>query len=137
MVSPTLPDDVDSIEELMNNHLLVSSEQQRTNYTSDVSSISTFESEEYKRLYEILSSPEQLGYFQTYLQSIHAHENLLFIEALAELRHEKNSKGVESIVHRLDNKIISRSNCKHMLYITFCGHIESLKHFLPRMHHSN
>lgn len=106
MVPSTLPDDVDNIEKLMNNHLLVSPGEQRTNYTSDVSSISTFESEEYKRLYEILSSPEQLGYFQTYLQSIHAHENLLFIEALAELRHEKNSKGVESIVHRSEDNII-------------------------------
>lgn len=67
---------------------------------SDSSTISTFECEEYKRLFEILSCPSQLAHFQAYLQSIHAHENLLFIEALSELRHEKCSKNIETIVHR-------------------------------------
>lgn len=67
---------------------------------SDTSTVSTFEHEEYKRLHDILASPEQLAYFQSYLQNIHAHENLLFIEALSELRHEKISKNIESIVHR-------------------------------------
>ncbi|KAI8889063.1 hypothetical protein K501DRAFT_155554, partial [Backusella circina FSU 941] len=52
-------------------------------------------------LHEILSSPQQLAYFQLYLQSIHAHENLLFIEALSELRHEQNNEYLESIVHRI------------------------------------
>ncbi|KAI8080897.1 hypothetical protein BDF21DRAFT_361696 [Thamnidium elegans] len=68
---------------------------------SDASTVSTFEQEEYKRLHDILASPEQLAYFQIYLQNIHAHENLLFIEALSELRHEKISKNIESIVHRI------------------------------------
>lgn len=71
-------------------------------YISDISTISTFDNEEYKRLHDILASPEQLAYFEIYLQGIHAHENLLFIEALSELRHEKISKNIETIIHRLD-----------------------------------
>lgn len=69
---------------------------------SDTSTISTLENDENRRLNDILSSPEQLAYFETYLQGIHAHENLLFIEALSELRHEKNFKNIDIIVHRLD-----------------------------------
>ncbi|KAI7888571.1 uncharacterized protein EV154DRAFT_425564 [Mucor mucedo] len=59
------------------------------------------ENDENRRLHNILSSPEQLAYFETYLQGIHAHENLLFIEALSELQHEKISKNIEIIVHRI------------------------------------
>jgi hypothetical protein len=59
-----------------------------------------FEATEYKRLYEILSYPQQLAYFQLYLQNIHAHENLLFMEAMSELRHEQYSEHLDAIVHR-------------------------------------
>lgn len=67
---------------------------------------SLFEKEEYKRLNEILSSPQQLAFFQTYLQKICAHENLLFIEALSELKHETSLKEIEAIVHRYGNIIV-------------------------------
>ncbi|KAI9485713.1 MAG: hypothetical protein EXX96DRAFT_546179 [Benjaminiella poitrasii] len=70
-------------------------------YISDTSTISTFEYEEFKRLNKILSTSEQLAFFQTYLQNIHAHESLLFMEALSELRHEKSTSQVESIVNRI------------------------------------
>ncbi|KAI7902737.1 uncharacterized protein BX663DRAFT_510308 [Cokeromyces recurvatus] len=66
----------------------------------------SFEGEEFKRLNEILSSSEQLAFFQTYLQNIRAHENLLFIEALSELRHEKNLSQIETIVNRIWNAFL-------------------------------
>lgn len=62
--------------------------------------VSSFECQEYKRLHDILSTPEQLAFFQTYLQNIHAHESLLFIEALSELRHESSFSNIEQIVNR-------------------------------------
>jgi hypothetical protein len=68
--------------------------------TSTLSTISTFDNEEYKRLNDILAIPEQLAFFQTFLQNIHAHENLLFIEALSQLRHEKTASNIELIVNR-------------------------------------
>jgi muconolactone delta-isomerase len=92
--------EMQDVEKLLSKNLHINSEE-RNKYASDVSTISTFESEEYRRLHDILSSIEQLSYFQTYLQNIHAHENLLFIEALSELRHEKCLKKIEIIVHRL------------------------------------
>lgn len=58
------------------------------------------ESDEHKRLDYILSCPQQLACFQAYLQEIHAHENLLFIEALSELRHETCMDNIEVIVSR-------------------------------------
>jgi hypothetical protein len=67
---------------------------------STSSTISTFDTEEYKRLNDILAAPEQLAFFQTFLQNIHAHENLLFIEALSQLRHEKTASNIELIVNR-------------------------------------
>lgn len=70
----------------------------RGSISSTVTSV--FEKEEYKRLNEILASPQELAFFQTYLQNICAHENLLFIEALSELKHENSLKKIEAIVHR-------------------------------------
>lgn len=109
MVNSTTPDttthqnsnDVEDVEKLWNDQFYIDPDKQHM-YTSDASTISTFESEEYRRLHDILSSIEQLAYFQTYLQNIHAHENLLFIEALSELRHERSSKKIEIIVDRLE-----------------------------------
>ncbi|KAI8639862.1 hypothetical protein BD408DRAFT_391541 [Parasitella parasitica] len=66
-----------------------------------LTTISSFDCREYERLHQILSSPEQLAFFQTYLQNIHAHENLLFIEALSELRHETSYSLIEQIVNRI------------------------------------
>ncbi|KAG0167927.1 hypothetical protein DFQ30_005515 [Apophysomyces sp. BC1015] len=53
------------------------------------------------RLYEILSSPQLLALFEEYLQRVQAHENLLFVEALSQLRHENNQLNVEKVVHRI------------------------------------
>ncbi|CEP19547.1 hypothetical protein [Parasitella parasitica] len=63
--------------------------------------LSSFECREYGRLHQVLSSPEQLAFFESYLQNIHAHENLLFIEALSELRHESSHSHIEHIVNRI------------------------------------
>lgn len=68
--------------------------------TFDVSTICTVETEEYKRLNDIIAAPEQLAFFRTFLQNRHAHENLLFIEALSQLRHEKKTSHIEDIVNR-------------------------------------
>ncbi|KAL0143998.1 hypothetical protein V8B55DRAFT_1482594 [Mucor lusitanicus] len=69
--------------------------------TRTLTTISSFECREYKRLHDILSTPEQLAFFQTYLQNIHAHESLLFIEALSELRHDTSYNHIEQIVNRI------------------------------------
>ncbi|GAN02637.1 pyridine nucleotidedisulfide oxidoreductase domain containing protein [Mucor ambiguus] len=69
--------------------------------TGTLPTLSSFEFREYKRLHDILSSPEQLAFFQTYLQKIHAHESLLFIEALSELRHDTSYNHIEQIVNRI------------------------------------
>ncbi|KAL0093770.1 alternative NADP(H) dehydrogenase [Phycomyces blakesleeanus] len=53
------------------------------------------------RLQQILSTPNLLASFEIYLQRMEAHENLLFIEALSQLRHEQHLSNVESIVHRI------------------------------------
>ncbi|KAI7872825.1 hypothetical protein BDF14DRAFT_1960819 [Spinellus fusiger] len=55
----------------------------------------------HSRLQHILSSPQLLSSFESYLQSIEAHENLLFIEAISQLRHEQHPDNLESIVHRI------------------------------------
>ncbi|KAF7728505.1 hypothetical protein EC973_006058 [Apophysomyces ossiformis] len=53
------------------------------------------------RLHEILSSPQLLALFEEYLQRVQAHENLLFVEALSQLRHENIQLNVEKVVHRI------------------------------------
>ncbi|KAG1215502.1 hypothetical protein G6F69_000942 [Rhizopus microsporus] len=77
-------------------HLINESEETLTMNTYFVK-----ENDENKRLDCILSCPQQLACFQAYLQEIHAHENLLFIEALSELRHEKDMNNIEVIVLRI------------------------------------
>lgn len=80
---------------------------QLTNESEKTLTMNTYfveENDENKRLDYILSCPQQLACFQAYLQEIHAHENLLFIEALSELRHEKDMNNIEGIVLRY---------CKH------------------------
>ncbi|KAL9554933.1 hypothetical protein MBANPS3_002590 [Mucor bainieri] len=71
--------------------------------TRTLTTMSSFECREYKRLHDILSTPEQLAFFQNYLQNIHAHESLLFIEALSELRHDTSYNQLEQIVNSKNN----------------------------------
>ncbi|KAI8992509.1 hypothetical protein BDB01DRAFT_436303 [Pilobolus umbonatus] len=53
-----------------------------------------------RRLNDITSNPEQLGFFQSYLIGIDAQKYLLFIEALNELRHENDLYKIEHVVDR-------------------------------------
>ncbi|KAI8087908.1 uncharacterized protein B0P05DRAFT_530617 [Gilbertella persicaria] len=67
----------------------------------DTRTVSTCYSDENKRLHEIMSNPEELAFFETFLYNMQAHENLLFIEALYELKHEKSTQNIEAIVNRI------------------------------------
>lgn len=97
-----------------------------------VSSDSTCIHNEDDRLDYILSCPKQLAYFQAYLQDIYAHENLLFIEALSELRHENFPGNIEAIVMRYctadDYKRGSMTKFMgHRIWKTFLAHDSQLE----------
>lgn len=52
-------------------------------------------------LHEVMKDPVLLSSFETYLSQNFAHENLLFIEAMNQLRHEPGSSSeIEQIFNR-------------------------------------
>ena len=51
----------------------------------------------------VLSDPKLLASFEAYLlhnDTHHLGHNLLFMEAMSQLRHENDSKTIESMLHR-------------------------------------
>ncbi|CAO3626459.1 unnamed protein product [Cunninghamella echinulata] len=52
-------------------------------------------------LNEVLASPTLLNPFETYLSSINAHENLLFVEAISQLKYKQDTRMIEEAVHRI------------------------------------
>lgn len=62
---------------------------------------STVSSTEYT-LNKVLSNPKLLCAFECFLRQTWSHENLLFIEATTQLKHESDPKAVEATLHRYD-----------------------------------
>ncbi|KAI8145842.1 hypothetical protein BJV82DRAFT_554763 [Fennellomyces sp. T-0311] len=52
-------------------------------------------------LQDVLSDPRLLRSFESYLRRTSSHENLLFIEAMAQLRYENDSSSREVALHRI------------------------------------
>ena len=51
-------------------------------------------------LQDVLSDPRLLRSFESYLRRINAHENLLFVEAMSQLRYESDSSNREIALNR-------------------------------------
>lgn len=51
-------------------------------------------------LHQVLSNPKLLCAFECFLRQTWSHESLLFIEAIAQLKHEDDQKAVEITLHR-------------------------------------
>jgi hypothetical protein len=81
---------------------------EETSQTSLSSSSSTYSSsissdehlENGYTLHQVLSNPKLLCAFECFLRQTWSHENLLFIEALSQLKHETDQKAVEATLHR-------------------------------------
>ncbi|KAI7901454.1 uncharacterized protein BX663DRAFT_514469 [Cokeromyces recurvatus] len=52
-------------------------------------------------LSQVLSNPKLLCAFECFLRQTWSHENLLFIEAITQLKHESDPKSVEPTLHRI------------------------------------
>lgn len=71
--------------------------------SSDVEDQSfTTSSTEYT-LSKVLADPKLLCAFECFLRQTWSHENLLFIEAITQLKHEKDPKAVEATLHRYNH----------------------------------
>lgn len=51
-------------------------------------------------LHDVLSEPKLLHSFESYLRQIHAHENLLFIEAISQMRYDNSFTNFEVALNR-------------------------------------
>ncbi|KAI9498202.1 hypothetical protein BDB00DRAFT_969215 [Zychaea mexicana] len=64
----------------------------------------------------VVSDPKLLNSFESFLRSNHTHHleyNLLFVEAMSQLRHENESKKVEAMLHRVyDTFLAPRAKLK-------------------------
>lgn len=49
---------------------------------------------------EVLADPKLLAAFESFLRHTWSHENLLFIEAMAQLRHETDAANLEDMLNR-------------------------------------
>ncbi|KAI9019401.1 hypothetical protein CLU79DRAFT_758665 [Phycomyces nitens] len=58
-------------------------------------------------LHDILTNPRLLFPFERFLRGSWSHENLLFIEAMSQLRHENDPKIVETTLHRIYKTFIA------------------------------
>lgn len=61
-------------------------------------------------LNQVLSNPKLLCAFECFLRQSWSHENLLFIEALTQLKHEANPKAVEASLYRIYKTFLARGS---------------------------
>ncbi|KAI8991351.1 hypothetical protein BDF20DRAFT_811752 [Mycotypha africana] len=61
-------------------------------------------------LSQVLSNPKLLCAFECFLRQSWAHENLLFIEAITQLKHETDPQVVESILHRIYKTFLAQGS---------------------------
>lgn len=73
-------------------------------------------------LQRVLADPKLLNDFEHFLGRTWCHENLLFIEAMAQLRHEENQRNVEHSLHRLVHSFHQRTSV-YILYILWSSHL--------------
>ncbi|KAI9271325.1 hypothetical protein BY458DRAFT_555693 [Sporodiniella umbellata] len=59
-------------------------------------------------LHQVLSNPKLLCSFEAFLRQNVSHENLLFVEALTQLKHEDDPKSAESSLHRIYKTFLAR-----------------------------
>ncbi|CAO3685146.1 unnamed protein product [Rhizopus stolonifer] len=59
-------------------------------------------------LHQVLSNPKLLCSFEAFLRQNLSHENLLFIEALGQLKHEDNPKAAEVALHRIYKTFLAK-----------------------------
>ncbi|KAG1057692.1 hypothetical protein G6F43_000473 [Rhizopus delemar] len=61
-------------------------------------------------LHQVLSNPKLLCSFEAFLRQTWSHENLLFIEALSQLKHEDDSKAAEASLHRIYKTFLAKGS---------------------------
>ncbi|CEP17521.1 hypothetical protein [Parasitella parasitica] len=61
-------------------------------------------------LNQVLSNPKLLCAFECFLRQTWSHENLLFIEAITQLKHETNAKAVEITLHRIYKTFLAKGS---------------------------
>ncbi|KAI8637350.1 hypothetical protein BD408DRAFT_424716 [Parasitella parasitica] len=61
-------------------------------------------------LNQVLSNPKLLCAFECFLRQTWSHENLLFIEAITQLKHETNAKTVEITLHRIYKTFLAKGS---------------------------
>lgn len=61
-------------------------------------------------LQQVLSNPKLLCSFEAFLRETWSHENLLFIEALTQLKHEHDPKSAEAALHRIYKTFLAKGS---------------------------
>ncbi|KAI9256279.1 hypothetical protein BY458DRAFT_519562 [Sporodiniella umbellata] len=61
-------------------------------------------------LQQVLSNPKLLCSFEAFLRESWSHENLLFIEALTQLKHEHDPKAAEAALHRIYKTFLAKGS---------------------------
>lgn len=61
-------------------------------------------------LHQVLSNPKLLCAFECFLRQTWSHENLLFIEAMTQLKHEESPKAVEASLHRIYKNFLAKGS---------------------------
>jgi hypothetical protein len=87
------------------------SQHSRSSSTSiDTSSTDSTISNTSYTLQQVLSNPKLLCSFEAFLRQTWSHENLLFIEALSQLKHENDSKIAEASLHRIYKTFLAKGS---------------------------
>ncbi|KAG1139507.1 hypothetical protein G6F37_009713 [Rhizopus arrhizus] len=87
------------------------SQHSRSSSTSiDTSSTDSTISNTSYTLQQVLSNPKLLCSFEAFLRQTWSHENLLFIEALGQLKHENDSKIAEASLHRIYKTFLAKGS---------------------------
>lgn len=84
-------------------------------------------------LQRVLADPKLLNDFEHFLGRTWCHENLLFIEAMAQLRHEENQRNIEHSLHRLVNSFHHRTSL-YIPYILWSTHLPFSLFFVYHLH---
>ncbi|KAI9322529.1 hypothetical protein BX666DRAFT_2109025 [Dichotomocladium elegans] len=75
-------------------------------------------------LQDVLSKPKMLRSFESYLRRVNAHENLLFIEAMAQLRHDHNSTNFEVALNRIYKSFLAENADLRLTEVTTKQQVE-------------
>ncbi|KAI9475960.1 MAG: hypothetical protein EXX96DRAFT_506771 [Benjaminiella poitrasii] len=97
-----LHDDILSQDSLSSSSSTYSSLSSLENHTSTTTTTTTSTSSAtHFTLNQVLSNPKLLCAFECFLRQTWSHENLLFIEAITQLKHESDPKVIEPTLHRI------------------------------------